>query len=129
MQQVLYSELKVDGGKKIDNEIPKPKIRKDGITGEEAGEPEYYRDIAIIAVPTPKNDSYKTDNTHLKAGFRTISTPPARLRGGNNAFKMLPVTSNPAPDDAINCQINTESGFQWKRSITRHSMRSGLVGR
>jgi len=115
MQQVLYSELKVDGGTKFEDQIPKPKIRKGGITGEEIGEPEYYRDIAIIAFPTPKNDSYKTDNIQIKAGFRTISTPPVHLKEGFNAFKMLPVTGNPAPADATISQNeirNLTSRFQ-----------------
>ncbi len=101
MQQVLYSEVEVEGGKHYNEELPRPKLRKGGIPGTEAGEPVYYCDIAVIAFPTPKNDSFRTDNIQLKAGFRTISTPPARLRGGNNAFQMLPVSGHPAPDDAI----------------------------
>ena len=100
MQQVLYSELSVEGAQRFNAELPKPKLRKGGIPGVEAGEPDYYRDVAVIAFPTPKDNTFKTDNIHLKAGFRTISTPPEHLRGGNNAFQMLPISGRPAPEDA-----------------------------
>ena len=105
MQQLLYAELSLEGGKSFNGELQKPKLRKWEIPGTEGGEPEYYRDIAVIAFPTPKNNSFKTDNIHLKAGFRTISTPPEHLRAGNNAFRMLPITGQPAPEDAT---INPE---------------------
>lgn len=115
MQQVMYSEINVGGGRQFNEELPKPKIRKGGIPGTEAGDPEYYRDIAIIAFPTPKNDIFKTDNIQLKAGFRTISTPPAHLNNGNNAFQMLPVSATPAPDEAAINQAEIRdltSGFK-----------------
>ncbi len=115
MQQVLYSEVLVDGGKQFNEELPNPKIRKGGIPGKETEEPEYYRDIAVIAFPTPKNNTFKTDNIHLKAGFRTISTPPEHLREGNNAFQMLPISGHAAPEDAAINQneiLNLTSRFQ-----------------
>ena len=101
MQQVLYAELSVEGGNRFYDELPKPKLRKEGIPGTESGEPEYYRDIAVLAFPAPKNESFRTDNIQLKAGFRTISTPPAKLRNSNNAFKMLPISGIQAPENAI----------------------------
>ena len=101
MQQLLYSEMQISGSSHFSGSLPQPKIRKEGITGTESVEPEYYQDIAVIAFPTPVNDTYQTDNIQLKAGFRTISTPPGSLRNGNNAFQMLPISGSPAPKDAI----------------------------
>ena len=120
MQQVLYSEITLDGGRQFNSELPKPRIRKGGIPGQEAEEPVYYQDVAVIAFPTPKNESYKTDNIQLKAGFRTISTPPALLRNCNNGFNMLPVKALPAPAEAIINQekiLNLTAGFQDGRLI------------
>lgn len=100
MQQLLYSELKISGGKYFDDELPKPGIRKGGIPDMDATEPEYYRDIAIIAFPTPKNENYKTDNILFKAGFRTMSTPPVPVVGSTKGSLLPQITSNPAPLDA-----------------------------
>ncbi len=100
MQQLLYSEIIVDGGKRFDNELPKPKVRKGGIPGKEEGEPEYYRDVAVIAFPTPKDNTYKTDNIQFKAGFRTMSTPPVPVIGSAKGSQLPPITSTPSPIDA-----------------------------
>jgi hypothetical protein len=124
MQQVLYSEIFVDGGKRFNDELPQPKIRKsafpevdtpDEITANGEKEAEYFRDIAVIAFPTPKDTSYKTDHIQFKAGFQTGSTPPAPMGGGTNGFQMLPITSEPAPKEAIILQDeikNLSSMFQ-----------------
>lgn len=115
MQQLLYAELSVAGGKQYSGELPKPQLRKGGIPGTEAGEPVYYRDIAVIAFPTPANDSFRTDNIQLKAGFRTISTPPDRLRNSRNGFQMLPATPHPAPGEATidrNEILDLTAGFK-----------------
>jgi hypothetical protein len=119
MQQVLFSELTLDGGKHFNDKLPRPTTRKkegtwgDGTEGQavpeaaqaEAGketkEAEYYRDIAVIAFPTPKNTSYKTDNIRFKAGYETGSTPPVTTGGGIGGFQMLPINTSPAPQDAL----------------------------
>jgi hypothetical protein len=95
MQQVLFSEINVEGGKPFNDELPKPKAKKETQFGE------YYRDIAVIAFPTPINLSYKLDHIQLKSGFQTGSTPPAPLDRKYGRFKMFPIVNNPAPSDAI----------------------------
>ena len=100
MQQLLYSETKVSGGKYFDDELQKPGIRKGGIPDVNAPEPEYYRDIAVIAFPTPKNENFKTDNILFKAGFRTMSTPPVPVVGSTKGSLLPQITGNPAPLDA-----------------------------
>ncbi|WP_299119253.1 glycosyl hydrolase [uncultured Winogradskyella sp.] len=43
MQTVVFSELNIEGGKRFKSEIPKPETKFD-----------YYKDIAILAFPKPK---------------------------------------------------------------------------
>ena len=95
MQQVLFTEINVVGGQVFNDELPKPKAKKETQFGE------YYRDIAVIAFPTPINLSYKLDHIQLKAGFQTGSTPPAPTECKYGRFKMFPIVNNPAPQDAI----------------------------
>ena len=113
MQQVLYSEVMVDGGKRFKAELPVPKFRKGGISSDEEGEPEYYRDIAVIAFPTPKNDSYKPDNIRFKAGFKTMSTPPVPVAGSTRGSQLPSITSSPAPEDAIINQKEIRNLTPW----------------
>jgi len=35
----------------------------------------YYEDIAVVAFPTPSDDSYRIHDIRFKAGFETKSTP------------------------------------------------------
>lgn len=110
MQQVLYSEITVDGGKRFNSTLPKPKNKKDGnpeiSDSEETG---YYRDIAVIAFHTPRNSSYKIKDIPFKAGFQTVSTPPT------GTVAMLPIENSKAPEDATidqNQILNLTSQYQ-----------------
>ena len=58
MQVVVTSEKQVPGGKRFEGELPKPRSR-DG----------FYRDIAVLAFPTPSdptNLAYRIQNLHGK---------------------------------------------------------------
>jgi len=59
MQALAYTEIKVDGGGRIERKLPQPEIRQD-----------YYRDIAIFAFHTPKNDSFRVHQWQPKAAQR-----------------------------------------------------------
>jgi len=48
MQKVVWSETVVDGGKKFEGDLPKPPTVKD-----------YYRDIAVLAMPLPAAEEAK----------------------------------------------------------------------
>ena len=105
MQRVYYSEIVVDGGKTFTNELPQPEVRhakkESSVVKNETKQPEYHRDIAIIAFPTPVNNDYRIDDIDLKAGFIAGSTPPAMKEGDVGRFKVFPVNIEPAPADAI----------------------------
>ena len=105
MQRVFYSEITVDGGKTYSNELPKPNVKnakaESSVQKGKTGQPDYYRDIAVIAFPTPTNNDYKNDNIDLKAGFIAGSTPPSMKAGGVGRFKVFPVSIDPAPTAAI----------------------------
>jgi len=56
MQALVSSEVKVDGGKRVKLKLPQPLIRNN-----------YYRDIAIFAFPTPKDDNFRVKDWRKKA--------------------------------------------------------------
>ncbi len=105
MQHVFHTEITVEGGKNFSSELPKP-----GLKEARSAEPsvvqnknailDYYRDIAVIAFPTPANNEFKNENIELKAGFKTGSTPPSMKAGDAGRFLVLPVDIDPAPADA-----------------------------
>lgn len=105
MQHVYHTEIAVDGGITFNNELPKPglkQVRKaeSSVLQNENTILEYYRDIAIIAFPTPVNNNYRNDHIELKAGFKTGSTPPSMKDGDAGRFLVLPVDIEPAPAEA-----------------------------
>ncbi len=128
MQRVLYSELSMAGGRRFDDALPLPQLPSEGRRGTPPegapgagaapaagaapgeGEPPtlgagYYRDIAVIAFPTPKDASYRISNIQLKAGFQAFSTPPvapggAGRRASTIGLPMLPIAYEPVPADA-----------------------------
>jgi hypothetical protein len=57
MQTIVTSEVQVAGGKQYKGVLPQPKSKKD-----------YYRDIAVLAFPTPK-DSARIDKLEPKGLF------------------------------------------------------------
>jgi len=60
MQILVFSDTKIEGPAAFKKKLPQPQIRKG-----------YYRDIAVIAFPTPENDAYRLFNIHYKAGFQS----------------------------------------------------------
>ncbi len=105
MQHLFHAEIMVDGGKIFNIELPQPNVRnakaESSVVKSKTEQPEYYRDIAILAFPTPINKEYKNDNIDLKAGFIAGSTPPSIKTGGVGRFKVFPVKIDPAPAAAI----------------------------
>jgi hypothetical protein len=69
MQMVVTSQVKVKGPTKFDGKLPQPETR--------AG---YYRDIAVLAFPTPKGE-LRIENLRAKATYdRANNIVPARDR-------------------------------------------------
>jgi hypothetical protein len=56
MQALVSSEVKVDGGRRIEQKLPQPETRLN-----------YYRDIAIFAFLTPQDDSFRVPEWLQKA--------------------------------------------------------------
>ena len=76
MQRVVWSEAIVQGGQRFEGVLPQPKAHAD-----------YYRDIAVLAMPMPEGDDTKTPfripDIQGKASFvphcaepRTVPEPP-----------------------------------------------------
>ena len=62
-QIVVSTEIKVAGGKRINRKLPLPGIREN-----------YYRDIAVFAFPTPKNDKARLSRWTTGALYRACRT-------------------------------------------------------
>lgn len=99
MQKVVWSEVTVTGGRRFDEALPAPTLAKphsppgaEWDSGPALGS-DYYRDVAVIAFPTPANASYRISDIEYKAGFETRSTPPGSPRG----IPLLPVTYDTLP--------------------------------
>src|SRR5664279_566819 len=58
MQRILWSEVAVEGGSQFDDELPHPKPQPSS-SGAPAMDADYYRDIAVLAFPTPLNSAYR----------------------------------------------------------------------
>jgi hypothetical protein len=106
MQHVFYTEITVDGGKVFNQELPEPGEMEAqrvaySVLKNEDGTLKYYRDIAVIAFPTPKNNTYKNEDIKLKAGFTAGSTPPSMEPGDVGRFKVFPIEADPVPEDAV----------------------------
>lgn len=106
MQHVFYTETTVDGGKLVNQELPEPGEKEAKrvayhVLKNEDGTLKYYRDIAVIAFPTPQNNTYKNEDIKLKAGFITGSTPPSMEPGDVGRFKVFPIEADPVPEDAV----------------------------
>ncbi len=64
MQKVVFSEVEIDGGKAWEIAVPQPKGVKD-----------FYRDIAILAMPAPQGNQRIAD-IQGKASFKPQRFPP-----------------------------------------------------
>jgi hypothetical protein len=60
MKKVTLSETEINGPASIDLLLPVP-----------TAEMEYYQDIAVVAFPTPKNNTYRLSDASQKAGFES----------------------------------------------------------
>ena len=76
MQMVVTSQIKVKGPTKFDGKLPQPETR--------AG---YYRDIAVLAFPTPKGD-LRVGDLAAKAAYR-------------RADNIVPALGKPAPPESV----------------------------
>jgi hypothetical protein len=75
MQRLTWSEVKVEGPQRFDAELPQPPTEAD-----------FYRDIAVLAFPTPARD-WRIENWEGKACFGRMDTPQPDTR--------------PVPPDAV----------------------------
>ena len=98
MQRVYHSELAVEGGRRFEGELPRPQVTAAG--QESSPGSGYYRDIAVIAFPTPKEGAYRIPDFQFKAAFQAESTPPSETRRGFPWFPVFPITPERAPVDA-----------------------------
>jgi hypothetical protein len=66
MYEVVSSESQLQGSKKISVKLEQPPTRLD-----------YYRDIAVLAFRTPKNDNLRIPRWNIKAGYKKgAGVPP-----------------------------------------------------
>ncbi|MCX7006125.1 MAG: glycosyl hydrolase, partial [Kiritimatiellaeota bacterium] len=70
MQKVVWSELALVGGKKFEGVLPQPETVKD-----------FYRDIAVLAFPTPAGDCAK-----MSAAAPKFSSSAASAKAGRFTF-------------------------------------------
>jgi len=99
MQRLYHSELAVEGGRRFEGELPRPKLG--AATQDSSPGADFYRDIAVIAFPTPKNTGYRLPSYEFKAGFQAESTPPSSTKHAFPSFPVFPITPPPAPADAV----------------------------
>ena len=64
MQKVVWSEVAVEGPRHFAEALPNP----EAVAG-------YYKDIAVLAFPTPSDDAYRIHDIQFKATFETKSVP------------------------------------------------------
>jgi alpha-L-rhamnosidase len=79
MQTVVWSETQVEGGT-ADFALAAPEAKRD-----------FYRDIAVLAFPTPADDGYRVPDIGYKAGYKTID----RSRLPERGVPPLPIDPEP----------------------------------
>ena len=84
MKMIIWSETKIKGSSELTIQLPLPKLNK------KQQAYNFYRDIAVIAFPTPKNDQYRLPSWEAK------SLTELRARSD----KLIP-TFEEAPLDAV----------------------------
>ncbi|MDB6018176.1 MAG: Alpha-L-arabinofuranosidase precursor [Pedosphaera sp.] len=77
MQKVVWTETEIHGPRHFEEVLPEPKR----VAG-------YYRDIAVLAFPTPLDDTYRIADIDLKASFISKSSP----YGSKMGIPSLPIT-------------------------------------
>ena len=61
MKMIVWSETKIKGGSELTIQLPLPKLNK------KQQAYNFYREIAVIAFPTPKNDQYRLPSWEAKS--------------------------------------------------------------
>jgi hypothetical protein len=79
MQKVVWTETQVEAGT-TDIVLAAPEAKRD-----------FYRDIAVLAFPTPADDSYRIPDIGYKAGYKTIDRSRLPERG------VPPLPDDPEP--------------------------------
>ncbi len=69
MHKVVWTETPVTGPKAFEGSLPEPKKNLD-----------FYRDIAVLAFPTPAHDQVRLEGWEGKAGFARVDDPPRDSR-------------------------------------------------
>jgi len=90
MKVLIWSELKINKGVSTPIKLVLPEINKDQQKGKDPKKYDFYRDVAVFAFPTPKDDEYRLKDWQEK----TLYSPDAK------ADQFVPYTKN-APADAI----------------------------
>ena len=81
MQKLVWTETIVQGPQHIETLLPQPEKVAD-----------YYEDVAMLAVPTPADDSYRIPDIHNKAGFETGPYPTEEFPPPPAAIPTVPPT-------------------------------------
>lgn len=86
MQKVVWSESKITGGQQVTLPLPQPESKLD-----------WYRDITVLAFPTPADDTLRTPHIAFKAGYETNVLDHMPERG----MPPLPTVPDPVPADGV----------------------------
>jgi hypothetical protein len=107
MQKVVWSEISAQGPGGIEQTLPTPE-QQEG----------YYRDIAVLAFPTPADDAYRIPEIDFKAAFETRSTPYDTQYGVPiypNAIPSLPAASRIERDKIQDLSAHCNNGrLTWE---------------
>jgi len=100
MQTVVFSEVRVKGGAATRQILPLPKTKLD-----------YYKDIAVIAFPAPKNDT-RIDEINIKTlsndSFKTHLMPDDKPIDNNAIIKksgIIDLTQKMGADGSLNWKV------------------------
>ena len=99
MQVVNYTDIKTTGPAQFNQVLPQPNTNMD-----------YYRDIAILAFPTPQNDQFRIDRLDYKTGrwteyglYPNLTDTPADAAVAKDSI--IDLTANIAPDGTLHWQV------------------------
>ena len=107
MQVVVYNELKTTGPARFNQILPQPYTNMD-----------YYRDIAILAFPTPENDLFRINDATLKsAGLIYVDYNSAKKYALDPNFSQVPANAAIALDSIIDLTSKTAPDGLLKWSV------------
>lgn len=98
MQEVVYAELTVQGGKLFKGQLPQPSIKLG-----------YYKDIAVLAFPKPKSDERITnlDYKTLSGKVRNHLAPDDKEVASSAIVKKTDIIN-------LSSKITTEGLLEWE---------------